>query len=365
MTAHNEGPVGADDADGAGPEPTAAPRPTPQRRTTVEVPALPLQILHVRARATRDSPTPPYLGATLRGALGHALRQVACRTGAPTCTACPQLAHCGYGVMWEGGGAGDLGELARGSDSPRPYVLAWDRPAQRPDRLRRGDPLRFRVTLLGRTEEWLALFVLAIRDALHAGLGAERAPFALERVVVAGPEDALDRPTARAIPVYAEGMLVPRASLPSQTLWSLAQSHVERLPERVSLRFETPLALTAGDRRMDVPSLPVIVQRLAERVERLRRAWAGAPSDHAETLDWQALVALANEVHVHAVETHVHRFDRRSMRSDAPVPMAGIVGRMQLSHVPGPVARLLSAGTFIHVGKQATFGFGRLGLTTA
>src|SRR5690606_35385385 len=107
--------------------------------------------------------------------------------------------------------------------------------------------------------------VLAIKNALYHGLGAARAPFALERVIVAAPDDPLDRPSGRAIPVWADDALVPWHALPSQTLWSLAQSHAERLGDRVSLRFQTPLWVTVGDRRMDSPSLPLIVQRLAER----------------------------------------------------------------------------------------------------
>jgi len=331
-------------------------------RLTLEVPRLPLQILHVRARAVKDSPTPPYLGTTLRGALGQALRAVACTTGQPTCAGCPRIAACAYGVIWEGGGAGDLGELARGSDVPKPYVLSWDRPAQRPDRLKRGDPLRFRVTLFGRTEPWLAYVVLAIRNALAHGLGAARAPFALEQIVVAGPEDRLDHPSGRAIPVWADDRLVPWSALPSQTLWSLAQHHAESLGEPAWLRFETPLAITADDRRMDVPSLPIIVQRLAERIERLRRAWSSEPPAQVVPLDWQALVRLASEVPILAMDTHMHRFERQSRRADEPVPMSGVLGAMKLGPLPAPLARLLAAGTFVHVGKQATFGFGRLGL---
>lgn len=335
----------------------------PSHRPTLEVPRIPMQILHVRARATRDSPTPPYLGTTLRGALGQALRAISCTTGEPTCTGCPRAAQCGYGVIWEGSGAADLGELARGADAPKPYVLSWDRPARRPDRLKRGDSLRFRVTLLGRTEQWVAPVVLAIRNALAFGLGPARAPFSLERVVVAGPQDELDHPSGRAIPVWAEDTLVPWHALPSQTLWSLAQRQAEKLGDKIALRFETPLWVTVGDRRMDIPNLPLIVQRLAERVERLRRAWSPDAADRSAALDWQTLVRLAHDVPIIAVDTHLHRFERQSRRSDEPVPMSGLVGTMKLGVVPAPLVRLLAAGTLIHVGKQATFGFGRLGLS--
>ncbi|MCC6625257.1 MAG: CRISPR system precrRNA processing endoribonuclease RAMP protein Cas6 [Deltaproteobacteria bacterium] len=324
--------------------------------TTLDLPHLRVTRLEVRARATRDAPTPPYLGTTLRGAIGQALRHLACTTGAPTCAGCPRLAACAYGAVWEGGAAGDLGELARGADAPRPYVLAWEPPGRRPGGLRRGDPLRFGVTVLGRAARWLDYLVIALRDGLAHGLGSDRAPFALERVELA----TRDAP----ITLWADGMLVPWTTLPTFTLRELAERSAAHITERASLTFATPLSITVENRRADVPTLVALTQRLSERIERLRRAWSDHPGDEPP-LDWRALVQLATHVPVLAVDTHIHRFERQSRRVDEPVPMAGVVGRLELGRLPAPLARLLSAGALVHVGKQATFGFGRLHLESA
>jgi hypothetical protein len=326
---------------------------------TLEVPPIPLQVLHLQARATRDTPLPPYLGATIRGALGAALRKLSCTTGAPNCHGCPRAPDCAYGVVWEGAGAHSLGDLARGSDAPRPYVLAWERVARRGDRIARGSPLRFKLTLFGQGREHLPTLILAIRDALATGLGAEKSPLRLERVYVANAHDRYDAPSGRALVLYEDDQLRHFSALPEPTLWALAHTQAAALGSRFRMYFATPLALTGGGQRADIITPPLLVQRLAERIERLRRAWA--PDVHTPPLDWESLVELANAIRVLRVDTWLHRFERHSRRA-GPVPMEGVLGLVDLAEVPPQIARLLAAGTWTHVGKQATFGFGRLAL---
>ena len=51
-------------------------------------------------RVTRPLRLPDYAGSMLRGAFGHALRQVACMTKQKTCEACPLLAACAFPALF-------------------------------------------------------------------------------------------------------------------------------------------------------------------------------------------------------------------------------------------------------------------------
>lgn len=319
---------------------------------TLTVPELGVRTLHVVARAHTQTPPPAYLGTALRGALGHALRRLACTTGAPDCQGCPRTLHCGYGAIWEGSGAGPLGALGRGGDAPRPYVVAWDAPAPG----HHGRQLAFAVTLLGRAEQWLPFFILAIRDALATGLGPDKLAFTLDRIELRGP--------AATQIVWQDGALVPWEALASATLRTLSEADARAAGSRFLLGLETPLSLTAKDRTVDVPTVPLIVQRLVERLERPRRGWDDSDPQPltAPELAWRELVAMASEVRVLRSDTRMQRFERRSMRAAGPVPMAGVVGVLELAEVPLALAAILAAGAYVHVGKQATFGFGRLQL---
>jgi hypothetical protein len=325
---------------------------------------LPVLVVHLQARALAPAPLPPFLGSTLRGALGHSLRALACTTGAPTCNHCPVATRCAYGATWEGAAARNLGSLDRGSDPPRPYVLAWERLASR-DRaptpfLKHGDPLRFRLTLFGTARNHVAHFLAATERALENGLGARRAPFRLEWATTAALTDHPGHPSGRATPLYSEGRVVPLTALPDTTLGSLADHAVQQLGPSLRLAFHTPLHLVADARPLDHIRLDLMTQRLAERVQRLARAWGHDPE--LAGLPWEELVAMSRDVHIARTQTAWVTFERESSRQQQRVGMGGFIGHVDLNGVPLPLARLFAAAEHVHLGKQATFGFGRISL---
>jgi hypothetical protein len=326
------------------------------------LPTLPTLLIELQARARARTPLPPFLGSTLRGALGQALRDLACTTRAPTCAGCPLLPTCAYGATWEAGAAAPLGPLDRGADPPRPYTLAWERPAARDSAtpcLDRGDPLRFRLALFGPARAHAPSFILAAATALDRGLGPRRARLSLEWARVAALTDLPNQPSARAVHLWADGALAPIHALPDTTLPALVAHASGPLPA-ARLRLHTPLSLTHEDRPLDQVRLDVLTQRLVERLTRLDLAW-GTPA-HSPTLPWAELVDLAASVRVLRTHTHWVAFERHGTRHPRAVPMGGLVGTLDLGPVPAPLAALWSAGEIVHLGKQATFGFGRIAL---
>jgi hypothetical protein len=346
----------------AGPEDfLAAGHPT-GGRTSDPFETLPTLVVHFQARALADAPLPPHLGSTIRGAIGQRLRPLACTTGAPSCAGCPVAARCAYGVLWEGAGAGPLGPLGRGDDAPRPYVLAWERPASRDraptPRLRRGDPLRFRLTLFGSARAHLATFLRAVADALAHGLGPRRAPFRLEWATTAALSDRPGQPSARATLLFAEDRLAPLHALPDTTLASLVDQSRAGLGPTLRLAFQTPLTLIEAGRPLDHIRLEVLAQRLVERIQRLAAAWGY--HDPATPMPWERIVDLARGVRIRRVETHWVRFERESSRQRQRIPVEGLTGFVDLDEVPPELALILAAGEYTHIGKQATFGLGRI-----
>jgi hypothetical protein len=327
------------------------------------LPPLPTLLIELQARARERAPLPPFLGSTLRGALGHALRDAACVTRAPTCYGCPHLAACPYGATWEAGAAAPLGPLDRGADPPRPYTLAWERPAARATSaapcLDRGDPLRFRLALFGAARAHTAAFILALARALETGLGPRRARFTLEWARTAALTDLPAHPSARGAWLYADGRLAPLHALPDTTLPALV-AHAARPMATARLTLHTPLALVHEARPLDHVRLDVLTQRLAERVARLDAAW-GTPA-HSAPLPWEALVELTATVRVLRTDTRWTAFERHGLRHDRAVPMGGLVGHLDLARVPAPLAALWASAEVLHLGKQATFGFGRVSL---
>lgn len=322
---------------------------------SLDLPRLGILVVEVEARAQQEASLPPYLGATLRGSLGRSLRNAVCVTEAPTCDGCHLIARCPYGSTWEAQAehVGDLGALGRG-EWPRPYVIGvW----RAPERLRAGNTIRFRLVLMGRARDFLPHYLVALRTALGHGLGARRVPFVIERAVTTGLTGG-PYPDARGLVLVSDNELIPWAALPDTSLWNLVHRR-EDLAGRVhDIELATPLALQVRKQFASVFELDALVARLCERVDRLQLAWGAG---FEPLLDFSALQEQARRARIVRMDTRLVAFERQSDRSGR-VPMKGIVGRVRVADLSPAVVSLLSAAEWIHVGKQSTFGFGRLSI---
>ena len=123
---------------------------------------------------------PEYAGSMLRGAFGHALRQVSCMTKQKDCTACPLLATCPYPAIFEPRPS-TTHTLQKFSQLPVPYVIepeVWGA-----HELAAGDTFSFQFVIIGDALKNLPLIVLAWRRALLRGVGVINGTADLLRVV--------------------------------------------------------------------------------------------------------------------------------------------------------------------------------------
>ena len=64
---------------------------------------------------------PPFLGATLRGALGHLLRKTVCQVAHGDCDRCVLQAACPYPAVFEGRPPVDRDFMRKYPRIPQPY----------------------------------------------------------------------------------------------------------------------------------------------------------------------------------------------------------------------------------------------------
>ena len=87
-----------------------------------ELSTFPLARYRFDWRVTRPVRMPEYAGSMLRGAFGHALRQLACMTKQKECDGCPLIANCPYiGIFAPVPPAAHT--LQKFSQIPVPYVI--------------------------------------------------------------------------------------------------------------------------------------------------------------------------------------------------------------------------------------------------
>ncbi len=297
---------------------------------------------------------PPYLGSTIRGAFGNALRAVACP--APRNMECPAPNECPYHLLFETSPPPDSDALRTHEEIPRPFVLAFteDSPeaacaSEREARrlLQPGDELAFELALVGQAQRFWPHLVVALREVNR--IGRKRRAVALKRI--------------EALTLFGEASLVydasenlVRAGAPSVTLEDCPAMPASC--QALEIRFLTQTRLKQEGFFARRPDFQLLFRRLLGRLSSLARFHCGAPLE----LDFRGLIERAGTVQLIEDATRWTSWRRYSSRQDRRMEWGGIVGRAVYRGEFAEFWKYLWFGQFVHVGHGATFGLGRYAL---
>ncbi len=312
-----------------------------------------LQAYHLRVRATATGPLElhEHTGAALRGAFFGALWGRFCvNKEALTCAACPLVQVCPVSTLV----APLRDEAPRGRDVPRPYAIRP--PVGHARTFAPGESFEFGLTVFGQRLELFPYIAMALNEMGRHGVGRrvpenawERGRFLVEEV------QALNQITGEAQTVQAAGS--NRVAVPNlPTTLADAEARAATLPpDRVTLRFLTPLRLTDQKQLVKHPHMRPLVQRLLERHDLLAREYGGEAFSR-ETRD--TLLAAAQAVQVVHDRTQwidLASYSRRQRRS---TPIGGLMGEATYRGDLQALLPLLVWGTVLQAGKDTVKGNG-------
>ncbi|MBI4748148.1 MAG: CRISPR system precrRNA processing endoribonuclease RAMP protein Cas6 [Acidobacteria bacterium] len=285
-------------------------------------------------RACEPACLPGFLGSTLRGAFGHALKKRTCLKVPPVCNDICQFEDgCIYHQIFEAGhprphpGTGQL------DDFQHPYLIVLPpiSLAQNRQQLQRDETLTFEITLIGKSTDVHAPVTEAVRLMGAFGLGVARSVFELESV--ASPDE----------PVTTLGNLV------AHRLTELPQ------PDQITIQLETPARIRLGKKLQFQLPCSILVRSLARRINSLAAFHGSEPLN----LDIEELTRLASKVKTVATQIRWCDWERYSNRQETKMKLGGVIGKITYS---GPALAgllpLLAAGEIVHVGAATTFGLG-------
>ena len=308
------------------------------------LPAIPYLRLRTTLSAEEPAVLPPFLGSTLRGAFGHALRRMVCVMGPEqACVDCGLRQACSYTRIFEPYVEGEPPPFLRGIDQAvRPYVFE---PLDEGGRLMPGGTLSFDLLLFGQAAELAAYSILAVERMARVGLGVRRVAFRLQKVEALSPDGSAQE-------VFRAGAPLSGARL------STALPPAAPLPEgEVTLRLETPLRIKLRDHLNDRPRFRDLAFNMLRRI--LELAHFHVPG---AVIDWnfRPLLDQADDVRITAADLAWHDWERFSQRQGTTMKLGGLVGTLTLAGDLAPFTTLLRIAEIVHVGKGATFGLGKL-----
>lgn len=341
-------------------------------------------------RASESVSLPAFLGSTLRGAFGHALKEAICVMNHRDCIKCMVADRCIYPYLFETPVPPDVPQLRGQAQAPHPFILTPPM-LKRPERaervsahnlsdgrrvrlvhspatdsphgrrhISRGGGLVFGLLLMGRAVEYSTDVVHAVSDMARCGLGVERARFELTEVAT------IDEGGHRK-PIYSgesQHIIVPNSAimrlsdLVSQRLDQLATTS-EFSADRLRLKFLTPARIRVeGDLQVGM-SFELLVRNLLRRVSMLAAVHGRARLE----LDYRGLIDRAGKVETHSSALRWSDWERYSNRQHTKMSLGGFTGEVAYAgKAIEEFLPLIAAGEILHVGAGTSFGLGKYGI---
>ncbi len=276
---------------------------------------LPLKVVLVSIETTV---LPPFLGSTLRGAIGQALHQDI----------------DAFNYLYSNRVTADNKQ-----DTVNPYVIIPPEMEER--QYRTGEELHFRMLLLGDAAQYVTQVVNAVSRMGETGLGSLRHRFLLFKVLHGSDERI----------IWQNGVFYPDAAQSVHLPW-------RTLPEvrEAAMYIRTPLRIRRDGVLLDKIDFPTVVRNITRRVEALTTRYGGG-MDGAEAERLRALAAMAD---VTQSKLHVQELERYSNAQNAKMDLSGLMGMVRFEGDLTPFVPWLFAAQVLHIGRNTTFGMGRV-----
>lgn len=282
---------------------------------------------------------PTFKGSMLRGALGFALKRTVCAVRVKVCEPCLLRPSCVYARIFEA--KPDPEQRAGQVNLPHPYVL--DSSPMDRETYVKGDAFHFELLLFGSLIELLPYFIYAVEEMGRRGLGTKRQRFQLERVEV-GKQT-----------IYTPELPQLPDPLPDRRL-TLDPLPLDGDIHRIRIHLETPLRTKSDGRLVSSLDFTLLVQIALRRV----RALWWEFEKHSPPLDEKLLHSQARQIEVLNSSLHWHEQIRYSSRQKSRQFMGGVGGAIEFEGSLAPCLPLLRVAEVVHLGKETSFGLGKV-----
>ena len=248
--------------------------------------------LRVSLNALERAELPPYLGSTLRGALGQALLQ----TDKEACA-----------FLYRNS---EKEDMDAGKVVAKPYMIIPPE-IQRPQTvIEQGEKLNFELLLFGSAEESVSAVVSALEQLYKFGLGVRRYRFDLSEII--------NSQTQRII--WRKGKYFKEAVTAAEIQGEELQNVTG-----VVIKICTPLRIRHGGRLVKKILFQTLIRNITNRIMELTERYGGW-IDQEEA---DRLLVLAEKVSTVHEEIKVERMERYSNRTNGKMDFSGLIGTIE------------------------------------
>ena len=287
-----------------------------------------------------------FKGSALRGAFGHSLKRSCCALKHQDCQTCLLATSCAYSYIFETHKYMTDSGRSHMASRPHPYVLA---PQVDNDKFEPGESFSFNLLLLGeRANEMMPYVIYAISRMGQSGLGRGSrngaGRFSLNNVFQNGKQ----------IYTKDQAEFTPQPTLENI---NFAEESRESCSNLV-VHFQTPLRMKSQGRFVRKMTFEQLTRGALRRLSALEECYGnGYPQ-----LDYKGLIQSAAKVSSDLSKTRWQENIRYSNRQKQKMNFGGVAGSASFHGDLGDFLPLLRFGEKVHLGKQTTFGLGKISL---
>lgn len=277
--------------------------------------------LLIRLECQEKTRLPLFLGSTLHGIMGWTLKKYS-----------PES----YSYLFEnkrmGGGKQDI---------VNPYFIE---PPRSKTHFEKGELLSFSFVLVGNALHYAEAVIDALHQSENFGLGAQRTPFVLKDILQG----------AQFGYVYNEARLNKFALLPENINTVSGHEHATWC----SIHLLTPLRIRRNGKLVEDITFPTIIRNITKRIEMLTERYGG----YINTELANSSCELALSVNRTVSALHLSQMHRFSNRKNESMDWSGMLGALQFEGDLSPFIPWIKAAQVLHIGRNSTFGCGKIDL---
>lgn len=284
-----------------------------------------------------DAILPQYKGSTFRGIFGHALKKVVCALKRQECEDCLLKDKCVYAFVFE-------------NAFIHPYVI--EPPDTPGTNYSKGDEFAFNLLLFGKANDYVPYFIYAFdmigKTGIGKRIGGRAGTFKLESVYSGDRQ------------VYSaeDGKMRQHDFANELSLTDFRMKGGKAL-NSVEINLATPLRLKYRNHLESVLPFHVLVRAMLRRIASLENSYGAGEPD----IDYRELVKTAETVTISASSLRWFDWKRYSNRQEQSMLMGGMTGNVTYSGEIGGFLPLIRFCEMVHLGKQTTFGLGKIEIT--
>lgn len=300
-----------------------------------------LQVTAIYKAGENGVQLPPYQGSTFRGVFGHVFKEVACT--------CPNHNNhheqCPYAYIFETRPQDGHQLIISSDDIPRPFIIR----AENNNKLNfaPGERFSLTITIFGEAIKYLHYFVYVLFHMGKRGFGKGRQQAELRQVFLVDEDGDFQEQIYQHQRINYNGKMLSNEKIISD---------IKDVSE-CQLYFITPTRLKYQSHYTDTPEFHIVLRAAVRRITSILYYHHGRQQ---LDIDFKELFKKAEEVKLVQSDVSWYDWERYSNRQKERMKLGGIVGKAVYEGDLDPYIPWLQLAEWTHVGKNTTFGLGKM-----